>query len=69
MHGRMESPNTSPQANKLNPIPSRLSQSNRLDVSHRHEIREPRCILAVLHVPFEIRFEIDSSVIFVFGLG
>ena len=55
VHGRMVSPNTSPQAIKLDPRCSGQAQSNKPSTSYGYENTEPRCRLAVLRVPFIIR--------------
>ena len=52
MHGRMESPNTSPQAVELNPSCLGQAHSNRLGTSPGYKKTEPGCKLTILHVPF-----------------
>ena len=68
VHGQMESPNTSPQAIEL--IPScweQLAYSNRPGTGLRYKNTEPRCILAVLRVPFRILFYLsyENSILFI----
>ena len=55
MHGRIESPNTSPHTIVFDPSCSGQAHTNRLASGFGCENTEPGCILAVLRVPFIIR--------------
>ena len=48
----MESPNTSPQAIKLNPIVRGQAHSNKTGTSQGYENLVSGCILIVIRVPF-----------------
>ena len=51
MHGRMESPNTSPQTIEVNPSCSGQAHFNRPGTGPGYKNTEPRFILAILRVP------------------
>ena len=64
MHGRMESPNISSQANVLNPSCLRQTQSSRRGTNPGYENTEPGCTLTVLRVPsviYPLRSADDKS--------
>ena len=54
MHGRVESPNTSPQAAKLNPSCSGQAHVNRPGTGPGYKNTEPGSILTVQRIPFMV---------------
>ena len=51
---QIKSPNTNPQAIKLNPSCSGQVHSNRPGTDYGYEITKPGCVLIVLSIPFII---------------